>query len=226
MRHGKTVLTLLFILSMGFVATLRYAAYHPDAAMLFQPLSGYATPLYIAATILFTILLVRAGIVFNRVGFARGLRLTDIALAIAGVAFLQATSGLFAGWWEILFGAQRDLSRFDGVQGSMETLIPLLILSWTFAAFGEEIAFRIVMMRAIAASLGDGWVANGIALIVQAAIFGLLHLYQGPAGVAGAMTSGLVFGVLTLAARGAIWPAALAHGGNNTIGLIILYQGG
>lgn len=67
---------------------------------------------------------------------------------------------------------------------------------------------------------------SAAALLLQAAIFGLIHAYQGPAGIAGATTSGLVFGALTLAARGSIWPAALAHGVNHAIGLIQIYQGG
>ncbi|MEM9494858.1 MAG: CPBP family intramembrane glutamic endopeptidase [Pseudomonadota bacterium] len=218
-------LTLSFVVSMGLVAALRYAAHDPAAAPFLIGLSTYATPLYIGATVLFAVLLARAGVNFSRMGFARRIRITDVTLAIVGIVFLQATSTMFAGWWEALFGVQRDLSRFEGVQGSVEALIPLLIFNWTFAAFGEEIAFRIVMMRAIAAIFGDGVAATFSAVIGQAIVFGLLHLYQGPAGAAGAATSGLVFGLLTVAARGAIWPAAIAHGGNNTVGLMGLYLG-
>ena len=78
-------------------------------------------------------------------------------------------------------------------------------------------------MRGIAFVLGDSRMAFTIALLVQAVVFGLVHAYQGPAGVIGSTISGLVFGGLTLAARGSIWPAAIAHGLNNTIGIIELY---
>ena len=63
------------------------------------------------------------------------------------------------------------------------------------------------------------------AVVLQALIFGLVHLYQGPAGVAGTTLSGIAFGTITVMARGAIWPAALAHGINNTIGLLTIYHG-
>ncbi len=101
----------------------------------------------------------------------------------------------------------------------------MLALSWTVAAVGEELAFRILLMRGIAWSLGDGRGAVGIALVVQAVIFGLVHAYQGPTSVAGTVTSGLIYGALTVAARGSIWPAVIAHGTNNTIGLLSLYGG-
>lgn len=67
--------------------------------------------------------------------------------------------------------------------------------------------------------------AIAAAVLLQAIIFGLVHLYQGPAGVAGATLSGLVYGTITVMARGAIWPAAMAHGFNNTIGLVMIYSG-
>ena len=151
--------------------------------------------------------------------------LKAIALGLAGIAILQASSWLLTPLWEWLFGAGRDLERFSDVDGSVAATVQLLVFSWLFAAFGEEIAFRIVLMRSVAWLLGDTRVAFALALVVQTVVFGLVHSYQGPAGVAGTMFSGLVFGALVLAGRGSIWPAALAHGGNNTIGILGLYLG-
>jgi membrane protease YdiL (CAAX protease family) len=136
---------------------------------------------------------------------------------------MQLLGWLLGPVWEQMFGAGRDLSRFSEISGSPDALIKLLILNWSVAAVGEELAFRIVLMRGIAFALGDSRMAIVVALIVQAVVFGLIHSYQGPAGVAGSMISGLVFGALTLAARGSIWPAALAHGSNNTIGIMQVY---
>jgi membrane protease YdiL (CAAX protease family) len=128
-------------------------------------------------------------------------------------------------WLEELLGGGRDLERFAGVEGSVSALMLLLATNWTFAAFGEEFAYRIILMRAIAYVLGDTRIALMCALLLQAAIFGLIHAYQGPTGIAGSAISGLVFGAVTIAARWSIWPAALAHGGNNTFGIIALYLG-
>jgi membrane protease YdiL (CAAX protease family) len=65
-----------------------------------------------------------------------------------------------------------------------------------------------------------------MALVVQAVVFGFVHAYQGPAGILGTTINGLIYGGLTLAARGSIWPAALAHGSSNTIGIMELYLSG
>jgi membrane protease YdiL (CAAX protease family) len=39
------------------------------------------------------------------------------------------------------------------------------------------------------------------------------------------MVNGLVYGTAVFAARGSVWPAVLAHGGANTIGILTLYAG-
>ena len=188
--------------------------------------AAYATLIYIGLTVLAAVLLIRCGTPIRRLGFTMASRpWRVIALAVVGVAVLQLSSWVLTPLWEHIFGSGRDLTRFSGVAGSREALVQLLVLNWTVAAFGEELAFRIVLMRGIAYALGDGRKAFALALVLQAVIFGLIHSYQGPAGVAGSAISGLVYGGLTLAARWSIWPAAIAHGLNNTIGIMEVYTG-
>lgn len=205
-----------------FVGLLRNAAFHDNAL---TPLSGYATILYVALTVTFAILLIRHGVQLNRLGFGLRIQWKHLAYALAAVATLQLASVMLSPVLENLFGVGRNLERFSDVEGSIPALLTVLALSWTFAAFGEEIAFRIVLMRSIWAVLGDSKLAAAAAVFLQAIVFGLVHLYQGPAGVASSAISGLVFGTTVVLARGAIWPAALAHGINNTIGLLSIYQG-
>lgn len=128
--------------------------------------------------------------------------------------------------FERLLGGTRDLTRFSGVAASPAELLKLMALNWTFAAFGEELAFRILLMRGVAFALGDSQLAFGSALVVQAVVFGLVHAYQGPAGIVGTTINALIFGGLTLAARGSIWPAAIAHGSSNSVGIMGLYFSG
>jgi len=82
------------------------------------------------------------------------------------------------------------------------------------------------MMGGLASALGNSKIALAIALIIQAIIFGLVHFYKGPLGMTNSMVSGLFFGLLIITARGAIWPAFLAHGLNNSICIWNIYTAG
>lgn len=216
-------LTLLMVVVLTLVGFLRLGGY-VDTAL--SPYARLATPVYVAATILFFFWFRGLGIQFNSLGFRPWLSWSHVGLAIAAVLFLQLNGAFVSPLIEEALGGSRDLSRFDHLEGSLSALLMTLALSWSFAAFGEEIAFRIVLMRALVVSLGESRLAWIIAVVLQALVFGLVHMYQGPTGIAGATISGLVFGTVTALARGSIWPAALAHGINNTIGLVTLYLGG
>ena len=220
----KKSLTIVTIFAVGLltVGTLRFLDLRSEDP---PALAAYATLIYIGLSVLAAILLIRTGVPIRRLGFTLAVRPWHvIALALLGVAVIQLSSWSLTPVWEFLFGAGRDLTRFADVTGSPGALVQLLVLNWTVAAFGEELAFRILLMRGIAYALGDGRKAFAIALVLQAIVFGFIHAYQGPAGIAGSTISGLVYGGLTLAARGSIWPAAIAHGLNNTIGIMAVYS--
>lgn len=190
-------------------------------------LTAYSTVIYIAVTVVAAVLLSRARVPMKRMGFGPTFRAVRyLALAAVGVGLIQLVAWLLDPVSERIVGETRDLARFSAVGGSSTALIQLMALNWTFAAFGEELAFRILLMRGIAYALGDSRMAFGIALVVQAIVFGLVHAYQGPVGIISSGINGLIFGGLTLAARGSIWPAAIAHGSSNTIGILGLYLAG
>lgn len=224
-RNWK-VIGIVALFAAGLVASgmLRFFHLHTEDPVA---LSAYATEIYIGLTVLAAVLLRRSGVPFQRLGFGVACQpVKYLALATAGVGLIQLSGWLLEPLWEHIFGGTRDLERFSDVAGSPVALAKLMALNWTFAAFGEELAFRIILMRGIAFALGDSRKAFAVALIIQAVIFGLVHAYQGPAGVFGAAINGLIFGGLTLAARGSIWPAAIAHGSSNSIGIMAMYLSG
>ena len=222
-RRHIALLSAGFSLAIMLVALLRVAKVGQTDIGLS---SGLATPLYVVCTVVFIVMLARAGERMGGFGFRVPIKFwRAIGLGVLGIVLLQISAQLLHPMIEAALGSSRDLSRFAGVAGNPEELMRLLVFSWLFAAFGEEIAFRIALMRGLSISFGDDSNARVIALVAQALVFGLVHLYQGPAGVAGTIISGLVFGVVTLLGRGSIWPAAIAHGGNNTIGILAIYYG-
>ena len=215
---GVVALFAAGLLASGALRFLQVRTEDPSA------LTTYATEIYIGITILAAVLLGRSGVPMNRLGFGLAFKpVKYLVLAAVGVGLIQLAGLLLEPLWERVFGGTRDLARFSDVAGSSTELIKLMALNWTVAAFGEELAFRIVLMRGIAFALGDSRKAFGVALIAQAVIFGLIHAYQGPAGIFGTAINGLIYGGLTLAARGSIWPAAIAHGSSNSIGIMDLY---
>jgi len=189
------------------------------------PLAGLITPGYIAVVALFTFAMVRAGLPLNHIGFGVRPGPRHILLAILAIAILRMSAVTLAPIWETLLSGPRNLDRFSDVKGSASSLAALLAASWTISAFGEEIAYRIVLMRGISFVLGDSSAAKCVALVLQGVMFGLIHAYQGPTGIVSSATSGMVFGLVTLLSGFAIWPAAIAHGVNNTIGILSLYRG-
>lgn len=220
----RRIVFLVVGLSVGllFMGALRFSATQPN---ILTPLSAYATTGYVVITVLFTILLLRSGLPLNRFGFGLRLDIRQVILALVAVAILRSFNWILDPLIEGLLGA-RNLSRFSEVENSTTSLVGLLITNWTLAAFGEEFAYRIVLLRGLSYVFGDSQKGLYLAVGLQAVMFGLIHAYQGPAGIVGATVSGLVFGAVTIAGRWSIWPAALAHGTNNTIGIIALNRAG
>ena len=214
---------LMAIFAAGLVLTggLRWATRSFESM---SGLSGLPTPLYVALTVIVVVRLVRSPIGWAGIGFNVPFRpVRHVALGLAAAAAVVLAGELLTPLWIALFEGGRDLSRFEATVGTLPGLIGLLVFSWLFAAFGEELAFRGALMRGLASVLDGGRGAILFAYFLQAIIFALVHVYQGPAGVAGTFVSGLIYGGVVLIAGGSLWPAMLAHGFSNSYGLISLW---
>ena len=100
----------------------------------------------------------------------------------------------------------------------------MLLLSWTLAAVGEEFAFRGYVQTRIREVL-PGSLGVLIAVLLSSALFGLLHTEQGAIGVALTTIDAIYFSVLRYRFH-TLWAAILAHGFNNTIGMVSFYIAG
>jgi membrane protease YdiL (CAAX protease family) len=149
-----------------------------------------------------------------------------ILLALAATIVLQA-----AGWFTLnvllpLLGVGTpDSSRFNPLRGNLGMLVSGLVSVWITAAFIEEVVFRGFLIGRLARILGASrraWVAG---VVVSAVIFGLLHFYQGVAGVILTGVMGLLFGALYLLVRRNLWIGIIAHGLIDTFSLFVIYLG-
>lgn len=122
-------------------------------------------------------------------------------------------------------GRLPDVSQFAPLVGNVVFLGLSFVVSWTLAAFAEEMAYRGYLMNRVAGAAGATRAAWALSLIFVSALFGVVHLYQGASGMIVAGISGMLFGALYLASGRNLWLPIIAHGVNDTIGFTLIYLG-
>ncbi len=120
--------------------------------------------------------------------------------------------------------APLDASRFAGIEGNATALMGALALSWTTAAFGEEVLFRGFVQSRLQALMAGRRYAGPAAATVQALLFAFGHAYLGATGMLVSGAIGLAFGLLMLRFRN-VWPLVIAHGLIDTVSMLALYGG-
>ena len=109
-------------------------------------------------------------------------------------------------------GFHRELSRFAALQGNLRLTLIVVLYVLIGAGFYEEFMFRGFLMQGFAMFFGGSRVAWGVALIVQAALFGVSHAYQNPLGILITGTLGALLGVVVLVSGRNLWIAIIGHG--------------
>ena len=148
------------------------------------------------------------------------------ALALIVALGLQAFSTFVVDPLAIRYiGQTADLSDFRPVVGNLKLAAIYLLLIWSFAAFGEEFAYRGYLLRRTIDALGSSTRGAVAAVLLCGALFGVGHFYQGPVGMIDSTISGLVLGTLYVASGGNLWPSTLAHGLTDTLALALIASG-
>jgi len=111
------------------------------------------------------------------------------------------------------------------ITGNVKFALFALLLVWTFAAFGEEIAYRGYLLTR-AADIGKRSVAAyWIAIVFVSILFGYGHYYKGTSGVIDSGVAGLILGSAYMLAGRNLWACILAHGFIDTFGVIDAFFG-
>jgi membrane protease YdiL (CAAX protease family) len=113
----------------------------------------------------------------------------------------------------------------DEITGNVRMALLYLFLVWTFAAFGEEVAYRGYLLTRAAEAGGGSSAAWWIGIIVVAMLFGYGHYYKGPSGIVDSGMAGLVLGAAYLLTGRNLWTCVLAHGFIDTFGVVVLFFG-
>lgn len=178
-----------------------------------------------AAWLLCRWLLGRRGRSWRDVGFRRPprwavtLRTAMLLTAILFVVNAVVGLGLQA------LGITPDLSAFQAVRTDLRAVALLLLVAWTTAAFGEEMIFRGFLLDRLRTGFGGGRGAVAAAVVLQAALFGLSHAYQGVGGMLLTGAVGLTLGVAVGSHPERLWAAILAHGLFDTVSIVLFALG-
>lgn len=167
------------------------------------------------------------GVRWRDIGFARyrSWRVTLALGVVGGVVAetfqLLVTQPLLAR----LTGKQPDLSDFRALTGNIKWTLIALALTWTLAAFGEELVWRGYLMNRIA-SLGNrsrlAWVCS---LLLVNAVFGCAHSNQGLTGMVEESIAGALLGLMYLGTGCNLAVPIVAHGVQDTIDMVLIFFG-
>jgi len=119
-----------------------------------------------------------------------------------------------------LTGTTQDLSAFENLKGNFNQLLFFLALTWTLAAFGEEIVYRGYLQKRIRDLFGDTRIGIILAVGISSLLFGLAHTEQGTIGVILTFLDAIFFSLIKMHYDNNLWAAIIAHGASNTIGLL------
>jgi membrane protease YdiL (CAAX protease family) len=111
------------------------------------------------------------------------------------------------------------------ITGNMKIALLALLLVWTFAAFGEEIAYRGYLLTRAADIGRRSTLAYWLGILVVSVLFGYGHYYKGPSGIVDSGIAGLILGAAYMLAGRNLWACILTHGFIDTVGVIDAFFG-
>ncbi|NQZ77824.1 MAG: CPBP family intramembrane metalloprotease [Ekhidna sp.] len=121
---------------------------------------------------------------------------------------------------------KNDYSFFAHLEGNQMALAIWIPVVWLAGGFAEEMVFRGYLLKRISDLIENKKIADIVAVVVQAVLFGAAHFYSNMGGVLGTAMMGLFFGILFFVFRKSLWPLIIAHGAWDTIGMIHFYNNG
>lgn len=160
-------------------------------------------------------------------GFKRPTSWRQITLIALATAALRLILGAFViepltlHFWPPI----KAPSEVNEIRGHFTAVLMYLPIVWVFAAFGEEIGYRGYLLNKLGDVFGGTRLADGVAVLGSAVLFGFGHYYKGPAGILDSGVAGVILAAVYLISGRNLWPCVLAHGFIDTFGLFAAYLG-
>jgi uncharacterized protein len=163
----------------------------------------------------------------SAMGFKRPPSWTRVVLIALAAAALRILLGdlviepLAAKFWPPIIAP----AMANEISGNIKMALLGLLLVWTFAAFGEEIAYRGYLLTRAADLGGRSTIAYWLGVVLVSILFGYGHYYKGPAGIVDSGMAGLILGSAYMISGRNLWTCILAHGFIDTAGIVAVYFG-
>jgi hypothetical protein len=159
---------------------------------------------------------------FKRPASWRGILLIALAAAalriLLGQFLVEPVTGLF-----LPKPTAPELA--NEITGNIKVALVALLVVWTFAAFGEEIAYRGYLLTRVADIGKRSVAAYWIGIVFVSILFGYGHYYKGASGVIDSGVAGLILGSAYMLAGRNLWVSIFAHGFIDTFGIIDAFFG-
>jgi uncharacterized protein len=110
------------------------------------------------------------------------------------------------------------------IRGSVPGVILWIAIGWIVGGFMEECLFRGFLLTRVAELFGGGHAALAAGIVVQALLFGSMHLYGGSFAFVYATVFALASGIFYLLVGRNLWPLIAVHGVSNSIAVWGVYS--
>jgi membrane protease YdiL (CAAX protease family) len=163
----------------------------------------------------------------SAMGFQRPARWRRIVLIALGAAALRIALGEFVvdpltgRFWPPAVPPAES----GAITGNVKVALLALLVVWTFAAFGEEIAYRGYLLTRAADLGGRSTAAYWVGMVFVSVLFGYGHYYKGPSGIVDSAVAGLILGAAYMLSGRNLWTCILAHGFIDTFAVVVAFLG-
>jgi len=223
-RLGAALDLALWALALlaGLVAIRALAGVVTQTGLLLQLAAPFHMLVLFAVS---SVLLRRRGERWRDLGVARPASWRRVAwLVAAGYVAGIAVNGLCTYLiFRLLHLPRPDFTAIGELKGHPGTYLYWLLVAWSSAALGEELQFRGFVWSRLERLGGGGRAGMVFALVGQALLFSLGHIYQGVSGVIVTGGLGLVLGWVYLAGRRNLIACMILHGLIDGISLTALF---
>ncbi len=162
---------------------------------------------------------------WNYFGLTKPIWRKTIIKAFLFAVLLFAVTDFFIQPLLELYVGEIDLDEVSSIEGNMINYVLFIVLGWILGGFCEEIIFRGYVIRRLAIIFGDSNKSWLFSAIIASIAFGLVHNYQGPAGIITTAIIGFGLALIFIYNRNNLMLPILTHGIYNMGAVTLIYLG-